>query len=326
MYSRHLIIEQGGTRALVTGMGATLALKVAGLKGWSSIGGISGGSIPAILMAAGLAPHSALEGILACDFSKLFEPSKKTATDPAAAFAATRDGERAPAHKWVARMLRKGMMHTDKLGELIEDKVKVWPESFWTMAASESSHVLFTSERVVEYGFDGSITVLSEEPAPISLAIRATCAVPGLLEAVQYRGRYLFDGALSPYGSNPVAFTRKHLVGEDGLIVSCHSTGKDSRKNDWLLSLGRWLLCPMAGKVVTCDRGADISINPHVPQLNALRFNMTDVQKQLGVLAGFNATVLALSKNSNMFQEGVRNLSCHTDFATLLHLVRQLTC
>lgn len=322
MYSRHLIIEQGGTRALVTGMGATLALKIAGLKDWSTIGGISGGSIPAILMAAGLNPLAALEGILECDFSQLFQPSKKGGADPASAFAAVQEGERAPAHKFVARMLRKGMMHTDKLGELIEDKVKTWPESFWTMATSENSHVLFTSERVIEYGFDGSITVLQEGPAPIALAIRATCAVPGLLEAVEFHGRFLFDGALSPYGGNPVAFARDHLLGEEGLIVSCHSSGKDSRKNDMLLSLGRWLLCHSAGKVKTGAHSADININPHVPQLNALRFKMTDVQKQLGMLAGFNATITALSKHSNMFQEGVRNLSCATDFNALLHLVR----
>lgn len=323
MYSRHLVIEQGGTRALVTGMGATLALKVAGLKSWSTIGGISGGSIPAILMASKLNPLSSLEKILACDFSQLFEPSSKGGSDPAAAFAAVQEGERVPAHKWCARMLRKGMMHTDKLGDLIENQVKVWPEAFWTMASSETSHVVFTSHGVFEYGFDGSFTVLSEEPAPISLAIRATCAVPGLLEAVEYRGRYLFDGALSPFGDKPVAFARKHLLGEEGLIVSCFSTGKDSRKNNMLLNLGRWLLCHKAEKVPTEEHKADIHINPHVPELKALRFNMTEVQKQLGMLAGFNATITALSKNSNMFQEGLRNLTCATDFAMLLQLARQ---
>lgn len=322
MYSRHLIIEQGGTRALVTGMGATLALKVAGLKDWSTIGGISGGSIPAILMAAGLNPLTALEGVMACDFAKLFQPTTKGSADPAAAFAAVKEGERAPAHKFMARMLRKGMMHTDKLGELIEEQVKVWPESFWTMASSEHSHVFFTSERVVEYGFDGSITVLSDEPAPISTAIRATCAVPVLMEAIEFRGRYLFDGALTPYGGNPVAFARKHLLGEEGMVITCHSSGRDSRKNDILMSLGRWLLCHSSSKVKTDDHRADININPHVPQLNALRFNMTEMQKQLGMLAGFNATVSALTKHSSMFQEGVRNLSSVTDFNTLLHLVR----
>ena len=178
---------------------------------------------------------------------------------------------------------------------------------------------------VDEFGFDGSHIRLSDEPAPISLAIRATCAVPGLLEAVEYRGRYLFDGALSPYGDNPVAFARKHLLGEEGLIVSCFSSGKDSRKNDMLMNLGRWLLCHTAAQVKTGDRKADININPHVSQLNALRFKMTEAQKQLGMLAGFNATIMALSKHSNMFQEGVKNLSCATDFATLLQLIRHLS-
>jgi len=323
MYSRHLIIQQGGTRSLVTGMGATLALKIAGLKSWSTIGGISGGSIPAILMASKLSPLTSLEKILACDFSQLFQPSERGGADPAAAFAAVQEGERTPTHKFVARVLRKGMMHTDKLGELIESQVKTWPESFWTMASSESSHVVFTSTGVYEYGFDGSYNVLSDEPAPISLAIRATCAVPGLLEAVEYRGRYLFDGALSPYGDKPVAWVREHFLGDEGLIVSCFSTGKDSRKNSFLLNLGRRFLCFNASRVAPCDKAADININPHVPELNALRFKMTEAQKQLGMLAGFNATMTELSKNSSMFQEGVRNLTMATDFAMLQNLARQ---
>lgn len=323
MYSRHLIIGQGGTRAIVTGMGATLALKAAGLKGWSTIGGISGGSIPAILMAAKLNPLTALERMLALDFSQLFQPSSKGGADPLAAYAAVEEGERTPVHKFMARMLRKGMMHTDKLGELIENQVKTWPESFWTLAASENSYVVFTSHGVFEFGFDGSYTVLSDAPAPISLAIRATCAVPGLLEAVEYRGRYLFDGVLSPFGENPVAWVRKHFLGSEGMVVSCVSTGKDSRKNDRLLGLARWLLCHKASKLEVENEKADISINPHVPELHALRFKMTEAQKQIGLLAGFNATVLELTKNSAMFQEGVNNLTTVSDFATLLHLVRQ---
>jgi hypothetical protein len=75
--------------------------------------------------------------------------------------------------------------------------------------------------------------------------------------------------------------------------------------------------------VTTGDRKADININPHVPQLKALRFKMTEAQKQLGMLAGFNATIMALAKHSNMFQEGVSDLPCATDFAMLLQLVRQ---
>ncbi|MBC7998563.1 MAG: patatin-like phospholipase family protein [Leptolyngbya sp.] len=324
MYSRHLIIGQGGTRAIVTGMGATLALKAAGLKGWSSIGGISGGSIPAILMADNTNPLMALEKMLALDFSQLFLPTSKGVLDPLASFAASLEGERTPAHKFVARMLRKGMMHTDRLGELIESQVKVWPENFWTMAMSENSHVMFTSSGVFEYGFDGSYTVLSTEPAPIALAIRATCAVPGLLEAVEYRGRYLFDGALSPFGGTPVAWVRKHFLADEGMVVSCVSSGKDSRKNNFLINLSRRLLCHKANRVAIDTSGvADICITPNVPELHALRFKMTEGQKQLGLLAGFNATVLELAAHHGMFQEGLNDLTCASDFGQLLHLVKQ---
>ncbi len=248
MYSRHLVIEQGGTRALVTGMGATLALKVAGLKSWSTIGGISGGSIPAILMASKLNPLSSLEKILACDFSQLFEPSSRAVpTLPPHSLRCWKE-KRVPAHKWCARMLRKGMMHTDKLGELIENQVK-------GLAGG-----------VLDHGVERNLARRVHEPRCVRIRLRRQlhCAVGRAGSHLAGDSGYLcgawtaggggvswalsLDGALSPFGDKPVAFARKHLLGEEGLIVSCFSTGKDSRKNNMLLNLGRWLSLPQGSE------------------------------------------------------------------------------
>ncbi|MDZ4836997.1 MAG: patatin-like phospholipase family protein [Candidatus Melainabacteria bacterium] len=323
MNNRHLVIEQGGSRAILTGLGATLALRLSGLKQWSTIGGISGGAIPALLLADNADPLNLIETTMALDFMKLLLPAKG-GSDPLRPFATELDGQRSVAHKFVARMLRRGLRHTDGLGELIDSQVKTWPEAFWTMAVSENSHVMFTSTGVYEYGFDGSFTVLSDEPAPLSLAIRATCAIPGLLQAVVYQGRYLFDGALSQFGSCPTAWVHKHFSGGAGTVVRVASTGKDSRKNAFLCRVGRRLLCRDSSKMDFKDEGkADIDINAHVPDVHAMRFKLTELQKQSGLIAGFNATVMELTKNHGLFQEGINPLTSCADFGHLLEMIRQ---
>lgn len=322
MNNRHLVIEQGGSRAILTGLGATLAIKLAGLKSWSSIGGISGGAIPALLLADNADPLRIIETTMALDFLKLLRPASGD-TGPLRSFATELDGKRSVAHKFIARLLRRGMRHTDGLGELIDAQVKEWPESFWTMALTENSHILFTASGVFEYGFDGSYNVLSEEPAPLSLAIRATCAIPGLLEAVPYMGRFLFDGALSPLGGCPASVVQQHFMGAEGTIVRVASTGKDSRKNNFLCRVGRKLLCHDSDRIELADDGkADININAHVAEVHAMRFRLTEGQKVAGLLAGFNAAVLELSAHSHAFQEGLNPLSHCADFGQLVALVR----
>jgi predicted acylesterase/phospholipase RssA len=322
MNNRHLVIEQGGSRAILTGLGATLAIKLFGIKSWSTIGGISGGAIPALLLADNADPLKILETTMSLDFLKLLRPSKGDG-GPLRMFATELDGTRSAAHKFIVRLLRRGMRHTDGLGELIESQVKAWPESFWTMAVTENSHIMFTSTGVYEYGFDGSYTVLSDEPAPLSLAIRATCAIPGLLEAVPYKDRFLFDGALSPLGACPASIVHNHFMGAHGTIVRVASSGKDSRKNNFLARVGRKLLCQDSGRIEFVDDGkADINISAHVADVHAMRFRLTEGQKMAGLLAGFNATVLELSQHGAVFQEGLNPLAKAADFPQLVALVR----
>jgi hypothetical protein len=73
------------------------------------------------------------------------------------------------------------------------------------------------------------------------------------------------------------------------------------------------------------DGKADIDINAHVPDVHALRFKLTELQKQSGLIAGFNATVLELTRHNAMFQEGLQPLVSCADFGQLLEMVRQCT-
>ena len=71
----HLVIGAGGTRAFLTGMGAVTALRLSGLQNWATIGGVSGGSIPALFMAAGLSPIDLIDRLLDIDFRNLLRSS-----------------------------------------------------------------------------------------------------------------------------------------------------------------------------------------------------------------------------------------------------------
>lgn len=321
MNARHLVIGAGGSRAFLTGLGAVLALRLGGLKDWSTIGGVSGGSIPALFMAAGLNPLELIERLQKLDFSKLMKSSPDR-EDIMFCYAADEMGNLPKPRGLVARLLQRSALHTDLLGEAVEEVVKEWPENFWTMAMTENSHVLFTSIGVWEYGFDGSVTQISDVPAPVGIAIRATCAIPGLLESVHYRGRLLFDGSLSPFGGCPVAWVRKHFLAEDQTVVRCSSVGKSRLRERMLVDLGRRLLCRDSKKVefTLKESVADVNILSAMPELNTFRFKLTVEQKRAGLLTGFNAAVAELSRHMAYFDGALSEISHCLDFEELLGL------
>ena len=309
----HLVIGAGGTRAFLTGMGAVTALRLSGLQNWATIGGVSGGSIPALFMAAGLSPIDLIDRLLDIDFRNLLRSSSDGVDE-------IEPGPRA--RHFFTRWMHRGALHTDRLGQVIESIVKEWPENFWTMAVSDKSHVLFTSQGVFEYGFDGSYEQISEEPAPIGLAIRATCAIPGLLEAVHYKGRYLWDGGMSPFGGCPVDWVRRHFLAESDTIVRCRAIGKVEVRDDWVARLGRRLLCSGSNRVEAQSNSiADINIVPQVPEFSSLRFSLTPEQKKLGLFAGFRAACEELFANGIL--EGEHKLLAACGFDDLSRLARQ---
>jgi predicted acylesterase/phospholipase RssA len=317
---RHFVIGGGGPRAIVTGVGSILALRCLGLKRFSTIGGISGGSLPALFAADHADLGRLVEKLVALDFSTLLQRSE-SGFDPLQSFAPAEQGEDLPRHKLILRLLGKGALRTDRLGELIDEHVRVWPEQFWTLAMSENSHVLFTSAGVYEYGFDGTVTELSDQPAPLSLAIRATCAIPGILKAVEYRGRYLFDGSLSGFGACPVTWVRRHFMAEGHTVIRCFASGKDGKHNGFLWRVGRRLICHDATAVAAdANSPAEVNIEPSVPQIRPYNFKLSLEQKQLGILAGFNATIEELSRRAGLFQEGLIPQDCCTSFEQLTEL------
>lgn len=285
----HLVCGSGGTHAFLTGAGTILACDIAGIKSWRSIGGVSGGSIITALYAGGYPAPLLVEKVLAYDFSTLFS---KTRT--------MYEMIRSRLPRWSKKTkrggrIREGIMKSEGLGIMIDEHVSVWPENFWTMAVSGKYHVLFTAQGVFQIS-NGKTVKLSDKPAPLGLAIRASCAVPGILESIEYLGRNLFDGALSDYGDCPTGFVRKHFLAPANKIVACDVSGGMTRTRRALFAVGRLISGRLSQRLLWDSREEEIFIAPKVSHLfDSLEFSLTRAQKEAAVLSGFAASIEKLA-------------------------------
>lgn len=105
----------------------------------------------------------------------------------------------------------KGVLNPDKLRLFIERIVGEYPKPFWTMAVSGNSQIVFASFGVFEIFANGQWRKIADEPPSVGTAAVASCAVPGIIDAVSLYGRYLFDGALSKFGACPVDIAVKYM-------------------------------------------------------------------------------------------------------------------
>lgn len=287
---RSLIVSSGGSRAILGGTGTILACHFAGIAGWQTIGGVSGGSIPAIMLAAGATPAQLVERALTCDFGDLVK------------------FDASPVQKLVAFLLKDfnetqlvqpsvGIMDTEKLGAFIETHVSEWPKNFWTMAVAGDSQIVFRADGVFEYDAAGREHILSTTPMPVGMAIRATCTVPGMIRSLQYQGRYLFDGALSKDGLCPVAVPIRHLGVEPATIVAA-CLGEEFSAG-FLGSLrGLWRILwsvPQEPKWGPEARPV-LAVHPKIRHIHALKFQLSLDEKWLAIALGFEAGLKSLAK------------------------------
>ncbi len=285
----HLVCGSGGTRAFLTGAGAILACDTAGITNWESIGGVSGGSIISALYAGGMPAPQLVEEVIGYDFATLF---KKTNT---LRNLIRSNLPRRP--KTLERhAIREGIMSSEGLGAVIDKHVATWPENFWTIAVTGKFHILFTAHGVFQI-HNGRSLRISETPAPLGLAIRASCAVPGILESIEYLGRHLFDGALSDYGDCPTGVVRHHFQAPSNKIVACDVSGGMTRQRRAIFALGRLITGRISQKLHVNSRADEIFIAPKVQGLGgSLEFSLTRDQKEAAVLSGFSAAVVELSR------------------------------
>lgn len=302
----HLVCGSGGSRAILASGGAILGLHRAGYTNWRSIGGISGGSIPSLFLAHGFTPEEIVKLSIEIDFSSLLTRRKNIILTFLAFLLKDRLAQTRP---------RTSVLTSEKMGTFLEAQVPEWPDRYWTMAIAGKTQVFFTKNGVFQYLKDGCTRQLSDKPAPLGLAVRASCAVPGIIEAVQYKGIYLFDGALSWAGQCPVGAVVRHYKVDPSDVVACDVGDRQGGMSDvagrlWRVICGDNCVWPEDEQEPEFWEAQGTTIvKPAVNQFASLQFSLSADQKWDAVRNGYVAAITGLWKSKLLTNERLAELS-----------------
>jgi len=312
-----LVISSGGAAAVLGGTGCVTACELAGINHWDKIGGVSGGAIVASLTAAGLTARELLHLTQGTSFGDLLRPEHGMLGRLARLIpsrdkrAAETEHNRPDQHNWrtgglygsdclghfIEQRVEQGMASRPDLAFHVADSGAVWPVNFWTMATTKSgAQVAFDVNGAHHISVDGELSLLSSEPAFIGTAIRASCTIPGIMCALDYRGITLYDGALSRDGICPVGMTIRHFGSDPRSIIACR-VGEDMHRpvSGRLHSLARriWKVDPdfhwgpETEGVIEC--------RPAIDHVHTLKFSLSEDEKWLAILVSFEATLSQLA-------------------------------
>lgn len=283
----HLVCSSGGTKALLLACGTIYGLCKIGRTNWRSIGGISGGSIPAAFYAAGFNMQEVLKLSIRTDFNALLQKQRGLIRTVRRYMQQTQ------------RLPRKALMTSEPLGEFIDSLIPSWPEKFWTMAScdlpnGERCQVLFTDHGVFLYNSENKCTKLSDKPAPLGLAIRASCAVPGVIGPVEYKGLYLFDGIMTWDGRCPVGVPKRHFKAnlKDCVAINC---GDGKRRFAFLEEtyMDYWSKHVPQRSIEAWERAGVTVLNPVLESFGSLKLKLTNKDKWAAIRAGRDTALRA---------------------------------
>lgn len=288
---KHLVCGSGGSRAVLGSAGAILGCHLAGINNWRTIGGVSGGCLPTVMLAAGLPANKIVRTAIEIDFSGLLTRHASLLQILLAYYSKDRNEKLLP---------RNGVLSSEKLGEFVESIVQQWPEKYWTVASCGKSQWLFTADGIFEYDVDGACKVLSRQPAPLGLALRASCAVPGIIDPVLYEGKYLFDGALSMDGRCPVRVPKRHFGAASSNIIACDVSDESITRTTKLVSRVWKMLCgshcaPQEDGDNPAGSEGVILVKPGAMSFRSLQFRLSADQKWQAVMSGFLDTLTKLT-------------------------------
>lgn len=290
----HMVCGSGGSRAILASAGFIYGLHKCGISDFGTIGGVSGGSIPTVMYASGMKPGKMVQMAVDIDFSSMLSRRGSILQMFMAFLLKERLAQTRP---------RNAVLGSEKLESFIDSIVPVWPEKYWTMAVAGKTQVIFTSKGVFQYLHDGSMRKLSDKPAPLGLAVCASCAVPGIIEPKYWNDIYLFDGALSWDGQCPIGVVVRDLGVQPNQIVACDVGDRDSGgmsefvNNFWRLFCGKNCVWPADERdpEIWAAQGSMV-VTPRIDKFASLQFTLTPEQKWGAVMAGFAATITWLWK------------------------------
>lgn len=282
----HFVFSGGLARAFLADVGVIIACRRAGIK-IATMGGVSAGSIAALMATSGMSELELMNLAMNEDFTDLLEPNYRFG-------GWLRLGWNILNRRRLMKTLPpKGIYKTEAIGTLVERYVSHWPKGFWTMAYLPGAQIIFTESGVLKRLCDGRMETLQDKPAPVSLAIRATCGLPGFFDALRFTTEdgttySLFDGILSWDGMCPTGLVEHHFGASRESIIPC-DVGKYDKPNQ--------MLHKGYGAVITPD-----------PPFPAYKLKLSRDQKWLGIVAGYDSAVLALQKSDLI--SGLPPLGC----------------
>jgi len=309
----HLAGSSGGARAILASCGVLLASELAGIK-YKSTGGISGSAITLYAYAKTGSAVECLKMVLALDFGKYLETKRgnwfKVFLDLAkrrhlkgaleVAKRALRIKEKPGDDSSKRSRPIKGVYGTAKFGQFIRQMalnangVEEWPKGFWTSAVSEEAEVFFTEQGVFICGKDGVLRILDRRPAPVSLAILASCAIPGVMDSQRYKGLDLYDGFLGKGGRCPIEVPLRLFGAKHREIVACDVGDDRTRMSLRIARLWRWMcgdncIPDVDDDLPTFIRNGDpvIHVDMDILFFKTLEFDLTQDQKWKAVMEAF---------------------------------------
>lgn len=285
----HAVLGSGGSRAILAGAGFIYAWHKSGLNKFQTAGGVSGGSIPSLMYAAGMNPGKIVQLAVDIDFSGMLTPRTNIVRTFIAFLLKERLAQTRPRH---------AVLGSEKLEQFIDQLVPEWPENYWTMAVAGKTQVVFKKDGVFQYLHDGSMRQISSSPAPLGLAICASCAVPGIIEPKIYQDIYLFDGALSWDGQCPIGVAVRDMHLSPAQVIACDLSERENGglgdfvNNFWRFFCGRNCVWPLDERdpALWAAQGS-LLVNPKVDKFSSLQFTLTAQQKWGAVMAGFGEAV-----------------------------------
>ena len=281
----HIVLGSGGSKAALSGAGVVLAARAAEIK-IDTIGGVSGGFVPAALAATEMPSHRFLEIAKGTDIAALLT-QRRLFTQ------VVRE------HKPLD-LLRDGIYDTAPLGQMVQSHMPsdAWPEKLWTMAVGGAhSEVVFTNKGVTEYSPNGQ-HILSNKAPSVGDAVRATSAIPGVLQSMEIYGRRLYDGALGHFGKCPADMAKTHFGIPEERIIASLPVGAMTTANAKLYRFAKYLSGNSEDGIDNFVEHAGIVVRPEVNSFRSMRFSLLPEQREDAILAGFRAGLEEFARNN----------------------------